>query len=259
MRFAIASDLHLEFSNKVTWSPEVSTCDAIILAGDIAAGDTVIDAVDELSERFPTTDILWVAGNHEFYHANIDDQIASFRAAAVVRPKVHFLENDSVEIGDCHFIGCTLWTGFDAVDPERAEEAMMRAQDSISDFRLITYGQDNARFTPVEAACRFNESMRFLERSLSSAPSERTVVITHFPPGLRMRNMNFGLDLVTAYFQANAEWLIHEHDPSYWIHGHNHYNDDFVIGRTRVVSNQFGYPREITYARPFNSGKVLTL
>jgi hypothetical protein len=27
-----------------------------------------------------------------------------------------------------------------------------------------------------------------------------------------------------------------------WIHGHTHYNVDYVIGSTRVLTNQRGYP-----------------
>ena len=29
-----------------------------------------------------------------------------------------------------------------------------------------------------------------------------------------------------------------------WIHGHTHFNVDYAIGSTRIVSNQRGYPME---------------
>jgi hypothetical protein len=30
-----------------------------------------------------------------------------------------------------------------------------------------------------------------------------------------------------------------------WIHGHTHYNVDFKVGSTRVLTNQRGYPNEL--------------
>ena len=36
--------------------------------------------------------------------------------------------------------------------------------------------------------------------------------------------------------------LIEKHQPALWVYGHTHECDDHAIGRTRIISNQLGYP-----------------
>jgi len=41
--------------------------------------------------------------------------------------------------------------------------------------------------------------------------------------------------------------MILKHQPTLWIHGHTHDNCDYIVGRTRVLSNQSGYGWEEAY------------
>jgi hypothetical protein len=36
--------------------------------------------------------------------------------------------------------------------------------------------------------------------------------------------------------------IIGIHQPALWVYGHTHECDDRTIGRTRIISNQLGYP-----------------
>ena len=36
--------------------------------------------------------------------------------------------------------------------------------------------------------------------------------------------------------------IIEKHQPALWVYGHTHECDDQMIGRTRIISNQRGYP-----------------
>jgi hypothetical protein len=36
--------------------------------------------------------------------------------------------------------------------------------------------------------------------------------------------------------------IIETHQPALWVYGHTHECDDQTIGRTRIISNQLGYP-----------------
>ena len=42
-----------------------------------------------------------------------------------------------------------------------------------------------------------------------------------------------------------------------WIHGHTHHNVDYTVGRTRVFTNQRGYPEEPVAG--FHPGLLLDL
>jgi hypothetical protein len=36
--------------------------------------------------------------------------------------------------------------------------------------------------------------------------------------------------------------VIEDRQPALWVYGHTHECDDQTIGRTRIISNQLGYP-----------------
>jgi hypothetical protein len=51
--------------------------------------------------------------------------------------------------------------------------------------------------------------------------------------------------------------LIEQSGVPLWIHGHTHYSVDYVIGSTRVLTNQRGYPDQI--CKGFNPSLVIEL
>ncbi|MDF1622725.1 MAG: metallophosphoesterase [Pseudohongiella nitratireducens] len=257
-KIAYASDLHLRqyhkfFNQRAMSFPESS--DVIVLAGDIAIGHEASDIVDELSEQYPSSHIVWVAGNHEFYGTNIDVQTDYFRQVCATSEQVHFLENASVEIKGITFIGCTLWSDFSILGD--SEEAKNVAGQSINDFfHIETAG--GQRFTPDHAVLKFQESHSYLESQLSQLDPLKTVVVTHFPPGMNTRNTKYPIDPLTAYFQANVEELITTYQPSNWIYGHNHFSNQIQISQTNVVSNQLGYRSEEGRIPPYSPNKLIT-
>ncbi|MED5530706.1 MAG: metallophosphoesterase [Pseudomonadota bacterium] len=241
---AYGSDLHLSVGN-----PERSrqallfpkSADVIVLAGDIGEITKSARVALGLADEYQNTHIIWVAGNHEFYRSNIDEQIRTFREMCSDHKRVHFLENESVDVLGLRFIGCTLWTDFSILGSSEVSMAVAAAE--INDFICIE-SQNGSPFTPQDCAARYSESYKYLEEQLARSIPEQTVVVTHFPPGLVTRNTNYRIDAVTAYFQANIAHLIERYEPALWIYGHNHYSRDIQIGNTRIVSNQLGYQSE---------------
>lgn len=243
MKICLASDLHLEFPNadrRMLDFPE--DADVIVLAGDIHVGDGAAKEAIALVNRYPRANVVWVAGNHEFYRRNIDDQLEAYRAISTNHPRIHFLENESVHIQGVTFLGCVLWSDFSVLgEPERYAAF---ADGKINDFYLIKTKQGR-RFTPRDATLQFQQSRSFLEGALSISNPDKTVVVTHFAPGLETSSQNFSLNDITPYFQSNINDLIDRYQPSHWIYGHNHYSNELLRGRTRLISNQGGYPAEV--------------
>ncbi|MEC8428645.1 MAG: metallophosphoesterase, partial [Pseudomonadota bacterium] len=68
MNLAYASDLHFEYHREdPNWLPALpENADVLVLAGDIDSGADAIESVRRLSDALPDTDIIYVAGNHEF-------------------------------------------------------------------------------------------------------------------------------------------------------------------------------------------------
>ena len=54
--------------------------------------------------------------------------------------------------------------------------------------------------------------------------------------------------------------IIEEYQPEIWYHGHTHQCDDQMIGKTRIISNQFGYVglRGNAECKEFDSDGMLT-
>jgi hypothetical protein len=71
------------------------------------------------------------------------------------------------------------------------------------------------------------------------------VVITHHAPSEKsIPPFHLGR-ILNAAFASNLDWFVENSSVPLWIHGHTHYSVDYKIGRTRVFSNQRGYPHEV--------------
>jgi predicted phosphodiesterase len=114
MKIHVLSDLHIEFS---AYNMQVLNADVIVLAGDIGVGIKGIEYAMQLLE-ITKSKILYVMGNHEACHHNIDTirrtlrQLCSPEKAFEVEQRLYFLDNDQVIIDGVRFLGCTLWTDF---------------------------------------------------------------------------------------------------------------------------------------------------
>ncbi len=257
VKVAIASDLHLApFSSKYRrefLDPSLEP-DIIILAGDIAEGRYSIQTIHETADRFPSAEIVFVAGNHEFYGGCHSEVLRELRAAFECCSRIHFLENARIEVEGLTILGCTLWSDFSILG--EPELAMREAEKYIADFTYIKTDNHN-RFTPSDAARLFQGSYEFLDDNLANSNPATTIVVTHFPPGMSSHNPDFHVAPLSAYFQANTEYLIDTYQPALWVYGHNHHSTDFYIDATRVVSNQLGYPSEPKFITGFDPLKII--
>lgn len=254
------SDLHFEFNVAVPgWMPPLpEQSDVLVLAGDISSGEHIVRDVMKIASALPETHIVFVAGNHEFYRENIDDKLEELKRIFADNSNIHFLENAAVEINGIHFLGCTLWSGFDTVPEYTVEQSMVTASQCINDFRQILTGKEHRRFLPMDAAQRFYESKTWLDQQLTVLDSRRTVVVTHFPPTREAHHQNIAEDIFANYFQANCLDIIEEHQPLAWLYGHNHYSRQDEIGQTILLSKQLGYPNERDIP-PFNTDCAIVI
>ena len=231
MKIQYASDLHLEFGSRPLQKSDIRG-DILVLAGDIAGKPRKL--TQYLHSLAGTIPILYVMGNHEFYGHDFARDLGTYQKA-VKTPTggVHFLENRSFEIGGIRFLGCTLWTDFfDGRQGKAAERGM-------TDFHVITLEGDKLRWTDV--VYRHRGSLAWLRKELETPFSGPTVVITHTAPSALSNPPQFAGSPISGSFYSNLDELIEEMGPALWIHGHMHDSSDYLIGKTRVVCNPFGY------------------
>jgi hypothetical protein len=118
---------------------------------------------------------------------------------------------------------------------------METAQDQMNDFRLIC-NPDQTPFSPADAVALHknfgSKLMNWLGKDLSSP----RVVISHNAPVIKPNPQFKGSPLMAAFNSLDMVGVIERHQPALWVYGHTHECDDQTIGRTRIISNQLGYP-----------------
>lgn len=244
MRLALYSDLHLEFM-PVAWQPPELDVDVVILAGDISVSLGGIRwAAETFLGRSPVPQVIYVAGNHEFYGERHYGFVELMREAADRRGIV-FLEKDVFEYQGVRFLGTTLWSDFQFYGPEMAAKSLREARYTIADFSSIR--EPLGRFLEPEDTVDFNEfATDWLAQELAKPFEGKTVVVTHFAPHRGTVAKEFEGGLMTPYFTTDMAPLMRRHPIDLWVFGHTHHNVDFVADNgCRVVSNQRGYPREV--------------
>lgn len=233
------SDLHNEFGLK-----EIVKTDAeiIVIPGDV---DIKEKGVKWIKDVFNDKDVIYLTGNHEYYHGDIDIVDASIRDLTK-NTKIRFLQNKKVVINDIRFLGTTLWTDFKYYAPV-VEYYKSYCSRSINDYSVISYR--NKRFTPDDSIALHEKSMEFLEDSLSKFHDGPTVVVTHHAPLKECVGPFYKDSALNPGFLSDLSELIEKYKPEVWIHGHLHGNFvDFKYDETRIIANPRGYPGTMEYS-----------
>ena len=248
MKLHILADLHLEFG-----PVEIPTTDAdvVVCAGDVHTGTR---GLGWLKSRFPGKPVIYVLGNHEFYHHALPALTEQLRRDAE-GTQIHLLENQAVELGGYRYLGCTLWTDFELRG--NGQLAMLVAQDRMNDFRMVRCSTTNRTLRPDDTRRVHAESVAWLKRELTVHNPDRTIVVTHHAPSARSELRAHANSLLSPAFASDLDVLVAESGVPLWIHGHTHHNVDYQLGSTRVLTNQRGYPSENCVG--FDPGMVVEL
>jgi len=230
MKLHILNDLHTEFED---FEPPATDANVVVLAGDIGVG---MKGLLWAEERFPNKLVIYVPGNHEFYHHDIA-LIDELKAQAPGH--IHLLNDDLVVIDGVRFLGSVLWTDFALFGEADKFFAMQQARQQMTDFSIIQ--NRDRRFTPEDAIRLHVASRDWLAAMLAIPFDGRTVVVTHHAPSSRSVAPRYASDLLTPAFASSLEPLMDGGRVTLWVHGHMHESYDYEIHGTRVICNPRGY------------------
>jgi len=245
MRIHLLSDIHAEVR---PFTPRYANADVIVLAGDIYFRGQSAEWILETFADFPGK-IIFVAGNHDFYDAQIASAQKNFaQAAAQSQGKLHYLERQSLVLDGVRFLGATCWTDFQfGGNPVLAK---LDADRTIADYHRISMAPGGRRLRPDDTEQIARVTRRWLEQELVTPFTGKTVLVTHHPITALSSDPQRAPELLDAIFYNTWESLLSApyHAPDLMLHGHTHFAVDYVIAdgerRTRVVSNPRGYPNE---------------
>ena len=250
MRIHFLSDLHAEFADFDI--PDVDA-DVTVLAGDIHTRDRGVSIARRFSQQRP---VVYVAGNHEFYGTAIPKLYGKIKSQ-VADSTISFLQSETTVVGDCRFIGATLWTDYGLFGDDKRELGIDVGKSTMNDFKQIRTNPGFRKLSPafLYAACR--QTIAYIESVLAEKHDGPTIVVTHHAPSIQSIAPEHRNDPLSASYASNLENLILASKIDVWFHGHTHTCANYRIGGTRVISNQRGYPGECP--SEFDAGLIITV
>jgi Icc-related predicted phosphoesterase len=256
MKLWIFSDLHLEYDRDYKL-PKIPDADLCICVGDIfdrGPARSLQWLSETIAHQMP---VLFVPGNHEYYHSSIKEGLAEAQDLAAALDNVTLLNIQFVVLNGIRFIGTTLWTDF-MLQNDRVT-AMKHAARSMNDYEHILNSKAPfSRFTPEDSYRLHQEAMRFIADTYSEQEPLPTVVLTHHAPSALSVAPQFQDHPITPAFVSALDHRIISMDPLLWVHGHTHSPFDYKLGRARVICNPRGYGREASF-KSFNPTLVIDL
>lgn len=262
MKIAYCNDLHLEFADAFLKNEEGA--DVLVLAGDICVAEDLhrhpVPAVPYTPEvlkilgtrqaaaaryrdffkrvTFQFPHVIYVAGNHEFYHHRWCNTIDVLSEEASHYENLHYLERNTVTIDGVTFIGGTLWTDLNKGDPL----TLHAVRDMMNDFRVIR--DDSLGFTPLRPATtiqRHRDTLGYFKEVVKG--KDKVVIVSHHAPSaLSIHDIYKDQELMNgAYHSDLSEFMLDRPQIKLWFHGHVHHEFDYTIGETRVLCNPRGY------------------
>ena len=146
------------------------------------------------------------------------------------------------------FVGCTLWTDFDALNNKPGSLAdLLKARDKA--FRAANFYlrknhslQSGVPMLAEQVRELGLQDQQWLRQALATPFAGPTVALTHFAPSLLSADPRYGLSPGTAGFCNALDDLLPL--ARLWLHGHLHCPQDYVSQGCRVVANPLGYARK---------------
>ena len=260
MKFALASDLHLEFETIELNNTE--RADVLVLSGDICVAKDLafkesirnekwMKFFTHCSEQFK--DVIYIMGNHEHYHGDFAKSYELLKTALADLPNIHVLEKEFITLSNVTFICGTLWTDMNKEDPN----TLYGIRGYMNDFRIIedsknpVYYRDSdgnshtrkAALVPETTVEEHKAMLKLIDEVTQGMVSGKFVVVGHHAPSKLSTKPKYQGDVMVngAYSSDLSEFILDRPMIKVWTHGHTHDPFDYMIGSTRIVCNPRGY------------------
>ena len=251
LKIQFVSDLHLEFPDNRAWlaaHPLEVTGDILLIAGDTA----YLDLPDSGRETYKAYDfwdwasrnykqVIVCLGNHDFY-GYYDLATMPDGYCLNIRPNVKAYYNSVVHLPDVDIIVSTLWS---FIEPD----IDFIVERSVSDFYRIKY--EGHRLNAQNFNAEHERCLAFIKQSVTESKAKTKIVLTHHVPTQLCTADEFKGSAINGAFTVELGDYIADSGIDYWIYGHSHRNMDAKIGKTQIISNQFGY---LSHGEPQNNG-----
>lgn len=219
MHIQYLSDLHLEYNGVRVFREHLERrAPLLILAGDIGDPfeESYLDLLDLCSTMF--SDVVFIAGNHEYYHHTIPDTNAMLTSLSHNFNNVTYLDNTAITMNGITIGGATLWTRVTHLTNDIHR---------IKEMDITIYNKLHTQ------SCEFIRTL-----------PEGSLVVSHHLPSYRLIAPMYTGSVYNDCFASRNDDLIH--GKGAWIYGHTHIPQTIVVDGVPTFCNPFGYPDEKT-------------
>ena len=276
MKFALCSDLHLEFETIELNNTEGA--DVLVLSGDICVAkdlafkETIrsekwMEFFTHCSEQFK--DVIYIMGNHEHYHGDFAKSYDQLKESLADLPNIHVLEKEFITLGDVTFICGTLWTDMNKEDPNTLygikgymnDYRIIEDSGEVVHFKVPVYGTKedgstdynnivsqefhtrSGKFSPEKSVREHKAMLKVIDEVTKGMVTEKFVVVGHHAPSKMSTKPKYRDDVMVngAYSSDLSEFILDRPMIKVWTHGHTHDTFDYMVGSTRIVCNPRGY------------------
>lgn len=259
MKILVLADLHLDEITDLALIHRLGEeiqqagqeADALIIAGDLTehAAHKWSSAIKWLGTHFPSTKIVILPGNHDYYGGNLDtldadlDRICREAGCA-------FGQCRRMELGDTRILMTTLWTDlrlFEAEGEAAVEDSIWNAR-MMPDYGYgaIMIGAPERELEPEDTIAVHERQKSWLISELAKPWSGKTVVITHHAPSASVAG---AVSPLSPCFASDLDDLIARYRPDAWIFGHTHRPAELRMpGGTLLRNVSLGYENEFISA-----------
>jgi len=235
--FQIVSDLHIEYNNNDLVNPLdyiKPSADVLILAGDIGS----IYKYKQLYSFLNITSsffkhLIFVPGNNEYYKVDkyklciMDSLKKKLKDLESLIPNLSILDRGSLTFGDICIVGTTLWSDIKCKLPPY----IVRIFNMNTFLYKKLFDRDLKYIKYMSRYCKTNNL--------------KMICVTHHSPTFKCIKQSGRNDKFISLYSSAMDNLLNSDYIHTWIYGHTHYNCDFIHPNgTRVVSNQFGKPKD---------------
>jgi predicted phosphodiesterase len=270
MKFALASDIHLEFGNIELQNTE--NADVLILSGDICVARDLNDrdVANVLGEQHISNrvhdffencclqfaNVIYIMGNHEHYHGDIATTYQRLKDKLSYLKNLHILENEHLKLHDHVFFGGTLWTDMNKENPNTLytvkrymnDYGYIKNSSEVVSYRThdadgVHFKTREGKFTPDKSVEIHKNFLATLRKTLDENPNDNFIVVGHHAPSKESTKPRYrdDYDINGAYSSDLSEFILDNPRIKIWTHGHTHDEYDYNVGSTRILCNPRGY------------------
>lgn len=257
------SDVHIDFDlprqytpvqlRQYAWMPPALPTDlntTLIIAGDLWTdmrfllnrNDNNMSWLACVASGFKY--VVFVLGNHDYWGRNLNLEPDKVRAEIQWQglTNVHLLHNTPVVLDQVKFVGGTLWTDMNRLNPTVVSIA---SSVMVPDYKFI---RAHARYRTVRPDDFYQDHMAtkkaLFENAFKDDPAQIVVAVTHMAPSEQSVDPKYASQHLENHFyysNLEARILAEGQDIKWWFHGHMHNPVRYFIGNVEVICNPRGY------------------